>query len=55
MDKKLVKIIDLPKNEFDDFAKSSELQLRDARLIPNIKPGDESALASCVLIIFKAN
>ena len=49
MDKKLVKIIDLSKSEFDDFAKSSELRLRDARLIPNIKPGDESALSSVIL------
>jgi len=49
MDKKLVKITDLKKSEFDDFVKSGELKLRDARLIPNIKPGDEFALTSVIL------
>lgn len=49
MEKKLVKIIDLKKSEFDEFIKSGEIQLREARLIPNIKPGDELALASVIL------
>ena len=46
---KLTKIINLKKSEFDKFVQNGELQLREAHLIPNLKPGDEVALASVLL------
>ena len=49
MEKKLTKIIGLKKDEFDQFIASGELQLREARLIPFYKPGDEMALTSVIL------
>ena len=49
MEKKLTKIIGLKKNEFDEFIKNGEIQLREARLIPFAKPGDEMALTSVIL------
>lgn len=49
MDKKSIKIKDLKKSEFDAFVKKGEIHLREARLIPIIKPGDEMALASVIL------
>ncbi len=49
MEKKLTKIVGLKKSEFDDFVKSGELHLREARLIPFFKPGDEMALTSVLL------
>ena len=49
MDKKLTKIIDLKKSEFDEFVKNGELQLGEARLIPFSKLGDEIALTSVIL------
>ena len=49
MDKKLTKIIGLKKEELDDFILSGELKLREARLIPFFKPGDEMALTSVLL------
>jgi|TARA_B100000315_G_scaffold161577_1_gene150076 hypothetical protein len=49
MDRKLTKIIGLKKSEFDEFVKNGELQLREARLIPFSKPGDEMALTSVIL------
>ncbi len=49
MEKTLTKIIGLKKNEFDEFVKNGELQIREARLIPFSKPGDELALTSVIL------
>ena len=49
MDKPLTKIIGLKKSEFDEFIKNGELQIREARLIPFSKPGDEMALTSVIL------
>ncbi|MEN8264116.1 MAG: hypothetical protein ABFR82_11690 [Nitrospirota bacterium] len=49
MDKKLTKIVGLKKDDFDQFTKSGELQLRKAHLIPFFKPGDEMALTSVIL------
>ncbi|MBA7466556.1 hypothetical protein ES707_01743 [subsurface metagenome] len=49
MEKKSIKIIDLKKSEFDEFVKKGGIQLREACLIPIIKPGDEAALASVIL------
>ncbi|GAG68540.1 unnamed protein product, partial [marine sediment metagenome] len=37
------------KNEFDKFTKKGGIKLREAHLIPIIKPGDEMALASVIL------
>jgi len=49
MDKKLTKIVGLKKDDFDEFISSGELKLREARLIPFFKPGDEMALTSVIL------
>ena len=49
MEKKLTKIIGLKKEEFDKFVSSGEVHLREARLIPFFKPGDEMALTSVIL------
>jgi len=49
MDKKLTKIVGLKKDDFDEFSSSGELKLREARLIPFFKPGDEMALTSVIL------
>lgn len=49
MDKKLTKIVGLKKEDFDDFILSGDLKLREARLIPFFKPGDEMALTSVIL------
>lgn len=49
MDKKPIKIKGLKKSEFDEFVKKGGIHLREARLIPIIKPGDEMALASVIL------
>jgi len=49
MDKKLTRIIGLEKDAFDEFVSSGELKLREARLIPFFKPGDEMALTSVIL------
>ena len=49
MDKKLIRIKDLKKSEFDEFVKKGGIHLREARLIPIIKPGEEMALASVIL------
>lgn len=49
MDSKSVKIIGLKKDEFDDLVKNNSIQLRDARLIPSFKLGDEVGLASVLL------
>ncbi len=53
MDKKSIKIKDLNKSEFDEFVKKGGIHLREARLIPIIKPGDEMALASVILSSIK--
>ncbi len=49
MDNKLTKIVGLKKDDFDEFIKSGELTLREARLIPFFKPGNEMALTSVIL------
>lgn len=49
MDAKLTKIVGLKKAAFDAFVEAKELQLRDARLIPTHKVGDEMALTSVIL------
>ena len=53
MDKKLSRIINLSKSDFDEFVQCGELRLREAHLIPNLKPGDEVALASVLLSSFR--
>jgi len=49
LDRKPVKIIGLKKDEFDGLVKNNSIQLRDARLIPSFKLGDEVGLASVLL------
>jgi len=49
LDKKPIKIINLKKSDFDEFVKNNTIQLRDARLIPSFKLGDEVGLASVFL------
>ncbi len=49
MEKKLTKIVGLEKADFDKFVSTGELKLREARLIPFFKPGDEMALTSVIL------
>jgi len=53
MDKKLTRILGLQKNDFDKFVLSGEVKLREARLIPFFKPGDEMALTSVILSSIK--
>ena len=49
MDKKSIKIKDLEKSKFDEFIKKGGINLKEAHLIPIIKPGDEIALTSVIL------
>ena len=49
MDKKIDKIVGLKKSEFDLFIEKKSISLREARLIPSIKIGDEMALTSVIL------
>lgn len=49
MDRKPVKILGLKKDEFDRLVKNNNIKLRDARLIPSFKLGDEVGLASVLL------
>ena len=49
MDKKSIQIKDLEKSKFDEFIKKGGINLKEARLIPIIKPGDEMALTSVIL------
>ena len=57
--KKLNKLIDLPKTEFDLYLKTQEpnkeplIQVRPSRLIPLLKAGDEMALTSIFLSSLK--
>ncbi|GAG95414.1 unnamed protein product, partial [marine sediment metagenome] len=45
MKNKSIKIVDIKKSQFDEFVKKGGIYLREAHLIPIIKPGDEMALA----------
>ena len=49
MAKKVDKIIGLKKADFDLLVENKEITLREARLIPSIKVGDEMALTSVIL------
>lgn len=49
MEKKLSKIVGIKKSEFEEFVKKGDLRLREARLIPTYKLGDEMALTSVIL------
>ena len=49
MAKKIDKIIGLKKTDFDQFVEKKEVTLREARLIPSLKVGDEMALTSVIL------
>lgn len=49
MEKRFSKIVGITKSEFDEFVKKGDLRLREARLIPTYKPGDEMALTSVIL------
>lgn len=49
MEKKLNKIIGITKQEFDDHIKFNQIQVRQARLIPTSKTGDEISLSSVLL------
>ena len=49
MDKKLSKLIGMNKSVFDQYIADGDLKLREARLIPILKPGDEMALTSVFL------
>lgn len=49
MEKKLLKVVGISKSEFDQFIINGDIQLREARLIPILKPGDEMALTSVFL------
>ncbi len=49
MEKKFTSLIGISKSEFDDFIFNGTIQLRTARLIPMLKPGDEMALTSVIL------
>ncbi len=47
--KKLNKLVGLKKEEFDEYVKSGQIQVQQARLIPTLKTGDEMALTSIFL------
>lgn len=49
MKKKFSKLIGLSKEDFDNFITNNQIQLREARLIPLYKIGDEMALTSVFL------
>lgn len=49
MERKFASLVGISKSEFDDFISNKTIQLRPARLIPMLKPGDEMALASVIL------
>ncbi len=49
MEKKIEKIVGLKKCDFDTHVQKKEIILREARLIPCIKIGDEMALTSVIL------
>lgn len=49
MEKKLTKIIGLKKSEFDELVASKQIKIRESRLIPFSKPGDEISLSSVLL------
>jgi hypothetical protein len=49
MGKKISSILNMKKVDFDLFIKNGDIQLREARLIPILKPGDEMALTSVFL------
>ena len=49
MEKKFTKLIGTSKSAFDQFVINGDIQLREARLIPILKPGDEMALTSVFL------
>lgn len=49
MDKKTIRILNLKKCDFDEFVSNNNIHLRDARLIPCFKLGDEVGLASVLL------
>ncbi|WP_321991495.1 hypothetical protein [Marispirochaeta aestuarii] len=49
MAKKLTSLIGLSKTDFDEFISSGDIKLRQARLIPVLKAGDEMALTSVFL------
>lgn len=49
MDNKSIKILNQKKSDFDELVKKGVIQLRDARLIPSFKIGDEVGLASVLL------
>ena len=49
MNKKPIKILDLEKSKFDELVSNNNIQLRDSRLIPSFKLGDEVGLASVLL------
>ena len=49
MDKKFSKLIGIKKSIFDQHVVDGDIKLREARLIPILKPGDEMALTSVFL------
>ncbi len=49
MDKKFSKLIGMKKSVFDQHVADGDIKLREARLIPILKPGDEMALTSVFL------
>jgi hypothetical protein len=49
LDKRPIKILGHKKSDFDSLAEKNNIQLRDARLIPSFKLGDEVGLASVLL------
>lgn len=49
MEKKLTKLIGISMSAFDELVINGDIQLREARLIPILKPGDEMALTSVFL------
>lgn len=49
MEKKFTKLIGTSKSAFDQFVMNGDIQLREARLIPILKPGDEMAQTSVFL------
>lgn len=49
MQKKITKLVGLSKEEFDSFVETGQIRLRNARLIPLYKAGDELAQTSIFL------
>lgn len=51
--KKITKLVGLPFEEFENYVSSGQIKLKEARLIPLLKTGDEQALTSIFMASLK--